>query len=225
MNQMIHPPGCRSRQIVRLRVTDDGCGMDQHTLDNLFDPFFTTKEVGKGTGAGIVHRIWYCQAEQRVHSCEFPGESGNHVRYFLPRYSETPGTNGAGSHESVPAGNGETILVVEDESSILELLETMLEQLGYTVLAEPSPMAALNLAKARKGRVDLLITDVIMPEMNGRDLAEQISEMCPEIRLLFMSGYPADVIAEQGVLDKGFQFIQKPFSMQDIARKVHETLR
>jgi PAS domain S-box-containing protein len=218
-------PGAVPGKFVRLLVTDDGCGMDQHTLDNLFDPFFTTKEVGKGTGLGLSTVYGIVKQNSGFIHVNSRLNQGTTFDIFLPRYSETPGTNGAGSHESVPAGNGETILVVEDESSILELLETMLEQLGYTVLAEPSPMAALDLAKARKGRVDLLITDVIMPEMNGRDLAEQISEMYPEIRLLFMSGYPADVIAEQGVLDKGVQFIQKPFSMQDIARKVHETLR
>ncbi len=209
---------------VRLRVTDDGCGMDQQTRDNLFDPFFTTKEVGKGTGLGLSTVYGIVKQNNGFVQVNSLLNQGTTFDVFLPRHSDPPGENGITSHEKVPAGNGETILVVEDETSILELLETMLEQLGYTVLAQTSSTAALDLARTRDGRIDLLITDVIMPEMNGRELARQICEQHPEVRLLFMSGYPANVISQQGVLNKGVQFIQKPFSMQDIAAKVHEIL-
>ena len=199
--------------------------MDQFTLDNLFDPFFTTKEVGKGTGLGLSTVYGIVKQNSGFIHVTSRENQGATFDIFLPRYSDVTESQGIDSRERIPAGNGETVLVVEDEITIMELLESMLEQLGYQVLVKSSPLEALEMVQARTGRIDLLITDVIMPEMNGRDLAEQISEMYPEIRLLFMSGYPADVIAEQGVLDQGVQFIQKPFSMQDIARKVHETLR
>jgi PAS domain S-box-containing protein len=212
-------------EFMMLRVSDDGCGMDQHTLDNLFDPFFTTKEVGKGTGLGLstVYGI-VKQNKGFIHVTSRLNE-GSSFDIFLPRYQDAAGSHAGDSPGKVPAGKGETVLVVEDETSILELLQTMLEQLGYTVLAESSPRAALERVKHRSGRIDMLITDVIMPEMNGRELAGRIRELYPEVRLLFMSGYPADVIAEQGVLDRGVQFIQKPFSMKDIAEKVHAALR
>ena len=212
-------------EFMMLRVSDDGCGMDQHTLDNLFDPFFTTKEVGKGTGLGL-STVYGIVKQNRgfIHVTSGVNE-GSSFDIFLPHYKDTAGTPAGDSPGSVPAGKGETVLVVEDEVSIKELLQTMLGQLGYTVLAESSPRAALDrVSNPRTGRIDLLITDVIMPEMNGRELAGRIRELYPEIRLLFMSGYPADVIAEQGVLDQGVQFIQKPFSMQDIAAKVREAL-
>ncbi len=212
-------------EFVMLRVTDDGCGMDQHTLDNLFDPFFTTKEVGKGTGLGLSTVYGIVKQNNGFIHVNSQLNQGSSFDIFLPCYKDTAVTHGSDSPESAPAGKGESILVVEDEVSIMELLETMLGQLGYTVLAESSPRAALDLVKAHTGRIDMLITDVIMPDMNGRELARQVRELYPEIRLLFMSGYPADVIAQQGVLDKGVQFIQKPFSMQDIAMKVHQALK
>lgn len=122
-------------------------------------------------------------------------------------------------------GNGETILIVEDEKAILELLEAMLLQLGYSVVTASLPSRALALAKEHDGLIHLLITDVVMPEMNGRELARQIKALYPQIRLLFMSGYTANVIAHQGVLDQGVQFIQKPFSMQKIAARVDTALK
>ncbi len=211
-------------EFVCLRVTDGGCGMDQHTLDNLFDPFFTTKEVGKGTGLGLSTVYGIVKQNSGFIHVNSRLNEGTTFEIFLPRYKETVTTREVQSHPSIPSGNGETVLVVEDEVTILELLQTMLDQLGYAVMTASSPQAALDLAKACDGRIHLLITDVIMPEMNGRDLAGRIRELYPEVRLLFMSGYPADVIAEQGVLDRGVQFIQKPFSMQDIAAKVREAL-
>jgi CheY-like chemotaxis protein len=211
-------------EFVCLRVTDDGCGMDQHTLDNLFDPFFTTKEVGKGTGLGLSTVYGIVKQNSGFIHVNSRLNEGATFEIFLPRYKETVTTREIQSHPSIPSGNGEAVLVVEDEVTILELLQTMLDQLGYAVMTASSPQAALDLAKACDGRIHLLITDVIMPEMNGRELAGRIRELYPEVRLLFMSGYPADVIAEQGVLDRGVQFIQKPFSMQDIAAKVREAL-
>jgi CheY-like chemotaxis protein len=126
--------------------------------------------------------------------------------------------------KKIASGGPETILLVEDEPMILEMTTTMLEMPGYTVLATPSPGEAIRLAKGHTATVHLLMTDVVMPEMNGRDLAEKISALHPGIRLLFMSGYTANVIAHQGVLDDGVAFIQKPFSMADMAVKLREAL-
>ncbi|WP_024335662.1 ATP-binding protein [Desulfotignum balticum] len=211
-------------EFVRLRVTDDGCGMDQHTLDNLFDPFFTTKEVGKGTGLGLSTVYGIVKQNQGFIHVDSRPEKGATFDIFLPRYKDVVVTPKKESPENIPAGNGETILVVEDETAILELLETMLEQLKYTVLTETSPKAALDLAKTRHGKIHLLITDMVMPEMNGRDLARQMTALFPKIRLLFMSGYTDNIIAGQAGEIQQTSFIQKPFSMQDIAGKVHDIL-
>jgi two-component system, cell cycle sensor histidine kinase and response regulator CckA len=209
---------------VHLSVTDDGTGMDQHTLDNLFDPFFTTKAVGKGTGLGLSTVYGIVRQNNGFIKVSSRLEKGTTFDIFLPRHQEEIVPAAVTETVPMPAGNGETILVVEDEIAILELLEAMLHELGYAVLAETSPRRALDLAREHAGRLHLLITDVIMPDMNGRELARQLSGICPEIRLLFMSGYTADIIARQGVVDTDGQFIQKPFSMQDIAQKVHEAL-
>lgn len=127
------------------------------------------------------------------------------------------------SEEPAPTGN-ETILLVEDEPGILEMTRTMIEQKGYTVLSAASPAAAVQMGRDCTDRIHLLITDVIMPEMNGRDLAEQMRSLFPDIRVLFMSGYTANVIVHQGMLDKGVDFLQKPFSTNDLALKVRQVM-
>jgi two-component system cell cycle sensor histidine kinase/response regulator CckA len=125
----------------------------------------------------------------------------------------------------VPVARGhETILVVEDEPAILDMTKTMLERLGYTVLTASTPGEAIRLAGAYTGVIHLLMTDVVMPEMNGRDLAKNLLTSFPALKRLFMSGYTADVIAHQGVLDEGVHFIQKPFSKKDLAARVSEAL-
>jgi len=125
---------------------------------------------------------------------------------------------------SVPVGHGEIILVVEDEASILKLAKRILEELGYTVLTAQSPSQALRLVKERPIEIELLITDVVMPEMNGKELSNRLQEACPRLKTLFMSGYTANVIAHRGILDEGVNFIQKPFSTESIAIKVWEAL-
>ncbi len=210
---------------VLLAVSDNGCGMDQVTLANLFEPFYTTKGVGKGTGLGLstVYGI-VKQNNGFINVYTEPGK-GTAFHIYLPRHGGKTGEAAEKTSAHMPTGKGETILIVEDEDAILELLQAMLLQLGYTVLAESSPSRALDLARSHEGRIHLLITDVVMPEMNGRELAGQLTALYPKIRLLFMSGYTANVIAHQGVLDKGVAFIQKPFSMQDIAVKVHASIK
>jgi len=209
---------------VLLVVSDNGCGMDKETLAKVFEPFFTTKETGKGTGLGLATVYGIVKQNNgfvNVHS--EPGQ-GTTFNIYLPRHhvrtallrQEIPAVSVCGGHE--------TILLVEDESAILEMATIMLQQQGYTVLAAATPTGAIELAGNHTGEIHLLLTDVIMPEMNGHDLARRLLTLHPDCKRLFMSGYTADLIAHHGVLDEGVNFIQKPFSMKDLATKVREIL-
>ncbi len=212
-------------EYVLLAVSDDGCGMDKETLKRIFEPFFTSKGVGQGTGLGLstVYGI-IKQNNGFINVYSEPGK-GSTFRVYLSRcvgqavdiQQETPA--------EIPLSHGETVLVVEDEPALLTMCKTMLERLGYQVLAAGTPGEAIELAKKHAGLMDLLITDVVMPEMNGRDLVETMQSLYPNIKILFMSGYTADVIAHRGVLDESVNFLQKPFSMKDLAVKVWEALR
>ncbi len=209
---------------VLLAVSDDGRGMDEKTLDRVFEPFFTTKGMGRGTGLGLatVYGI-VKQNEGFINVYSEPGK-GTTVKVYLPRYAgpaaDRPRTE---APEKTPGGD-ETVLLVEDEPSILKLGRKMLEELGYRVLEASSPGRALDLAQEHAEEIHLLITDVVMPEMNGRDLAAKLQSLYPRIKVLFMSGYTANVIVHRGVLDDGVCFLQKPFSMEDISFKVREAL-
>ena len=209
---------------VLLAVSDDGCGMEKEVLDNLFEPFFTTKKVGKGTGLGLatVYGI-VRQNSGFINVYSEPGQ-GTTFKIYLPRHAGEAAAEPLFTGMETLHGTGESILVVEDEPSVLKLANKMLTGMGYTVLTASGPAAALDLAKRHTGHIDLLMTDVVMPGMNGRDLAEKLGEHYPDIRVLFMSGYTANVIAHRGVLEEGVQFIQKPFNKRDLARKVREAL-
>jgi signal transduction histidine kinase/CheY-like chemotaxis protein len=210
---------------VLLAVSDDGCGMDEETRAQIFEPFFTTKSTGEGTGLGLatVYGI-VKQNNGFVNVYSEPGK-GTTFRIYLPALdADSKRHEGALTSDAPAVGGNETILIVEDEAAILKLTRKMLERLGYTVLTAGTPSEALRMAREQQGRIDLLITDVVMPEMNGREMARIIQECCPNIRSLFMSGHTAHVIAHQGVLDDGVNFIQKPFSPRDLARKVREVL-
>ena len=209
---------------VMIALSDDGCGMDKETLNNLFEPFFTTKEVGKGTGLGLATIYGIVKQNNGfINVYSEPGQ-GTTFRIYLPRYSAANETHEVIQPEKpAPTGN-ETILLVEDEPAILNMTRMMLERKGYSVLSAATPADAIDMAKAHTDKIHLLMTDVVMPEMNGRQLSSQIIALYPDIKLLFMSGYTANVIAHQGVLDEGVAFIQKPFSMKDLAVKVREVL-
>jgi len=217
-------PGAVPGDFVLLAVSDNGCGMDPETQANLFEPFYTTKSMGKGTGLGLSTVYGIVKQNKGFINVYTEKEKGTGFHVYLPRHGDQIRQIPRVSAEHMPTGNGETILIVEDETAILELLQAMLLQLEYSVITASSPSRALAQAKAHDGRIHLLITDVIMPEMNGRELARQITDLYPQIKKLFMSGYTANVIAHQGVLDQGVQFIQKPFSMQEIAARVDAAL-
>jgi len=217
-------PGFLPGEYVLLAVSDNGCGMNKETLNKLFEPYFTTKELGKGTGLGLA--TVYGIVNQNGGFINVYSEQGNGSTFkiYLPRYrGETETLQQEEPTEPVPRGQ-ETILLVEDEPQMLEVTKMMLQNQGYTVLATSRPKEAIRLAKQHKGKIDLLVTDVVMPALSGKDLAKQLLSHYPDLKCLFMSGYTADTIAHHGVLDEGVHFIQKPFSIKDIAVKVREVL-
>ncbi len=209
---------------ILLAISDNGCGMDKEILNYIFEPFFTTKDNGKGTGLGLA--TVYGIVKQNNGFINVYSEPGNGTTFkiFLPKHAGQVDEIMAGDIEQIPEGRGERVLLVEDEPAIMKMSKIMLENLGYRVLAANTPGEAINYTSQHSGKIHLLITDVIMPEMNGRDLADQLHTLYPDIRVLFMSGYTADVIARQGVLDKNVHFIQKPFSKKDIAVKIRKVL-
>ncbi len=211
-------------EFVVLTVSDDGYGMDKETLANIFEPFFTTKEVGQGTGLGLATIYGIAKQNSGFINVYSELEHGTTFRVYIPGYAEKATQALEEGHAKPIKKGNETILVVEDESAILRLTTTMLEGQGYVALAASSPGEALRLMEAHLGEIDLLITDVIMPEMNGRDLAKKILSFYPNIKRLFMSGYTANVIAHHGVLDDGVHFIQKPFGERDLMDKMREVL-
>ncbi|MBI5604423.1 MAG: PocR ligand-binding domain-containing protein [Deltaproteobacteria bacterium] len=217
-------PGFIPGDFVMLAVSDDGHGMDKDTLDKIFEPFFTTKEIGRGTGLGLA--TVYGTVKQNsgfINVYSEPGH-GTTFKIYLPRHAviseqmskETPAAPVARGHE--------TILLVEDEPAILNMTRQMLERFGYRVLSASTPGEAIRMAREHAGEIHLLISDVVMPEMNGRELAKNLISLYPGLKRLFMSGYTANVIAHHGVLDEGIHFIQKPFSIQALAVKVREAL-
>jgi PAS domain S-box-containing protein len=211
-------------EYVHITVRDNGCGMDKETMAYIFEPFFSTKGVGEGTGLGLA--TVYGAVKQNNGFIDAQSEQGQGTTFtiYLPRYMGHPESNSTKSPAETANRGRETILLVEDEPTILQVTTTMLELQGYTVIPADTPGEAIRLARGHAGEIHLLMTDVVMPEMNGRDLAKNLLSIHPQIKRLFMSGYTADVIAHHGVLDAGFHFIHKPFSLKEMADKVRETL-
>jgi CheY-like chemotaxis protein len=208
-----------------LAVSDDGCGMEKEIQENLFEPFFTTKETGKGTGLGLstIYGI-VKQNNGFINVYSEPG-TGTTFTIYLPRHktekdSDIPENT---SPEYMPTGS-ETILLVEDETPILRMARATLEKLGYTVCTAESPKHALELAKKYNGKINLLITDVVMPEMSGHDLALRLAANNPDLKTLYMSGYAADVVSHHGILNEDVLFMQKPFSIRDLAKNVRKAI-
>lgn len=209
---------------VRITVSDTGSGMDQETLAHIFEPFFTTKDVGEGTGLGLATVYGAVKQNNGFINVYCEPEQGTTFTIYIPRHVETTTkTQVTASPKPVVRGD-EIVMLVEDEPTLLEMSKMMLERLGYTVLAAGNPREAMRLASEYAGQIHLLATDVIMPEMNGRELSVRLLESRPEMKCLFMSGYTANIIANQGVLKKGVPFIQKPFSKNELAAKVREAM-
>ncbi|NTW74566.1 MAG: PAS domain S-box protein [Chlorobiaceae bacterium] len=209
---------------VVLSIVDTGSGIPKYNLGHIFEPFFTTRAVGKGSGLGLSGVYGIVKQNNGFIEVESETGRGTEFRIFLPRHhiaDVDPVQEREGANR--PLGQ-ETILLVEDEPEILNICKTVLRKIGYDVLSASSPTEALMLVSGHTGHIDLLLTDVIMPEMNGRELANMIASLHPELKILFMSGYAVGVVAEHGVFDGG-NFIQKPFSIRQLADLVRRTLQ
>ena len=215
---------CLPGEYVRLTVGDNGCGMDQETQKHVFEPFYTTKGVGQGTGLGLatVYGI-VKQSDGFIQLSSEPG-IGTTFNIYLPRQAASADDETVATEETIPHSRGETVLMVEDDPTMREMGRMMLRRLGYNVLPAATPSEAIRWVEEGGSDIHLFVTDVVMPEMNGRELADRLLEIRPGMKHLFMSGYTADVIAHRGVLDEGINFIQKPFSLKDLAVKIRDVL-
>jgi len=212
-----------SGRYVMLAVSDNGCGMGADLQTRIFDPFFTTKDAGKGTGLGLatVYGI-VKQSGGNIWVYSEPGK-GSTFKVYLPRVDQLVETEDETALLSVPHGT-ETVLMVEDEDQVRAILQQILEDQGYHVLAAANGLEALSFSEDPQREIQLVITDVVMPNMSGRELAERLLEVRPNLPVLFMSGYTDDAIVHHGLLDEKLNFIQKPFDPAGVARKVREVL-
>jgi len=217
-------PGCEPGEYVSLTVTDNGHGMDAATLANIFEPFFTTKGVGEGTGLGLamVHGI-VTHAGGFIDVASVPGR-GTTFRVHLAKVANPVDDDAAEREARHPSPGGATVLLVEDEPALLTMSARILRHLGYTVLVAASAARAIELCDAHPGRIDVLLTDVVMPGMNGWDLASRLQERRPGLHCVFMSGYPSEDMSVSRVIADGGGFIQKPFSAAVLASGIRSAL-
>jgi PAS domain S-box-containing protein len=216
-------PECRPGHHVLLSVADDGVGMNRETLSHAFEPFYTTKEVGKGTGLGLATVYGIVRQNGGFVAAHSEPESGTTFSVYIPRLmseveeEEVADTASLESHSA-------TVLLVEDDDMVRRMTASILKRIGHSVVLAESPAEALAVFEQEVAPIDLLITDVVMPQMSGMQLASRIIEIRPEVKVLFMSGHTENVIVRQGVLEQGIHFIQKPFSMSEIAGKIREAI-
>ncbi|MBN1827937.1 MAG: response regulator [Deltaproteobacteria bacterium] len=209
---------------VLLAVSDDGSGMEADILDKVFEPYFTTKGLGQGTGLGLATVYGIIKQNNGFINIYSELGKGTTNKVYLPRHMGGTLESYEESVLEIPLSRGETLLLVEDEVSILKIGKSILESLGYSVITATTPSEAMGLAERNKGVISLLITDVVLPEMNGRDLADQLQRLYPNFKTLFISGYTSNTIAHRGILEEGVCFLLKPFSRKDLAIKVREAL-
>jgi PAS domain S-box-containing protein len=215
--------GFQPGKYVTLSVSDNGCGFDKDIADNIFEPFFTTKGMlGTGLGLSTVYGI-VKQNDGIINVYSEPGK-GTTFKIYLPMHENMSIWQAEAEPLNPELSHGETILLVEDDQSILEMAAIMLERLNYKVLKANTPKEALQQAKEHTDVIHLLITDVIMPEMNGKELANRLVALSPKLKVLYISGYTANVIAHHGILEDGIHFLQKPFSRREMASKIREVL-
>lgn len=216
-------PGASPGSYICLTVNDTGFGMDAATIERIFEPFFTTKKLGQGTGMGLatVYGI-VTQNNGEIHAESQPGKGSTFVIH-IPRQTPVTVEMSLEPSTSFPRGN-ETVLLVEDDKFNLEITQLLLEESGYTVISSISPLKACALFEQHAGEIGLLLSDVIMPGLNGRELYNRVKNIDPDIKVLFMSGYTDDVITKRGVLPEGTNFIHKPFTILQLAEKVRAVL-
>jgi len=206
-------------EYVLCTFSDNGAGMTHKTMEKIFEPFFTTKPIGQGTGLGLAIVFGIMKQNNGYIKGDSEIGHGTSFKLYFPR-SQDGETLPAKEEKQAPMFGTETILVVEDETDIIQFVTQVLADHGYTVLSASSPLEAIALCKEHRQPIDLLITDVIMPEINGRELKEQIQSLYPQIKTLYMSGYAADIVTHVGIRDEDVQFLQKPFAPYALAEKV-----
>ncbi len=216
--------GAAAGPFVLLSISDTGFGMDQETLSHIYEPFFTTKEIGKGTGLGLstVYGI-VKQCGGYIMAYSEPGR-GTTFKVYFPRVSGVPQAPRASARRADLPGGNETILLVEDETALRELTRGLLEAAGYTVLEAANVEDAIHLAENAHRKIDLLLTDVVMPGMDGHELSRRLTSSCALLKVLYMSGYTDDVIVQRGVLNGGTTLLQKPFGRAGLLGKVRQVL-
>jgi CheY-like chemotaxis protein len=207
-------------QYVMVGVSDTGCGMDASTLANVFEPFYTTKELGKGTGLGLSTVYGIVKQSNGFINVYSEPQHGTTFKIYLPRSFEGMEEDSA-ERKPLPGGEG-NILLVEDDDMVRQTITATLKKLGYHVIVAETPAEALEICGRAEAEVDVLLTDVVMPGMDGKQLKDKIESISPGIRTLFMSGYTSEAISHRGVLDEGVNFIQKPFTNHELAVKVHK---
>ena len=217
-------PDSAPGEYVRLAVRDTGRGIAADVMPHLFEPFFTTKEVGEGTGLGLATVYGIVKQNNGFIDVESKPEHGATFSVYLPRHAGEVVASVAEPQAPAPIGGDETILLVEDEPGMLRMTAAALQHLGYRVLTAATPEEALRRAADAAGRIDLLLTDVVMPQMNGRDLADRMARNYPGVRSAFMSGYSAHIFGPQGILADDVHFIQKPFTVHELAGAVRRAL-
>jgi len=217
-------PSVQPGQFVMLAVSDTGHGMSEEVRLRLFEPFFTTKPKGQGTGLGLA--TIFGAVNQAGGTIEAYSElnQGSTFKIYLPRSGESPEVYAATGHNSTSPTGHETVLLVEDDPSVRDLTRRILQRLGYRVLIATQGSESLDVAEKFDGQIDLLMTDVVLPGLNGREIAERIQVARPDTKVLFTSGYTENVVVHHGIADKNFNFIGKPYSLQALARKLREVL-
>lgn len=207
-------------------VSDTGVGIDASIKENIFEPFFTTKEVGKGTGLGLSMVYGIIKQHNGYINCYSESGKGTTFKIYLPLFGSMPVSKTVTEWAAVaaPTGGTETILVAEDEESVRKLMKEALEEYGYKVIEAADGEEAVSKFKQNKDRIDLLLLDIVMPKMSAREVYERIKKIKPDIKLLMASGYPADYISKNGIIEEGFNFIVKPMSPTNLLKKVRETL-
>jgi CheY-like chemotaxis protein len=205
-------------EYVQLTVSDTGHGMDRETMTHAFEPFFTTKEVGKGTGLGLA--TVYGIVAQNGGFINLYSELGQGTvfKIYLPRYQAEAET--VSQKCALPVRGSGTILVVEDEEMLLRTATHLLEEIGYTVIKADSPFLALSICEDPGQQIDMVLTDVVMPGMNGKEMTERMKATRPELKTLFMSGYPAEIVTSRGIVQEGMYYIRKPLDFDQLREKI-----
>ena len=217
-------PGARAGDYVRLAVSDTGHGMDQEVLSHVFEPFFTTKDRGKGTGLGLSTVYGIVKQSDGYIACYSEPGKGTSFTIYFPRTTESRDRTAAPVSSVATLRGSETILLVEDEEMVRQFTKTLLENSGYTVIGVPGGREALAVMESHKCGFAMLVTDVVMPQMSGRELARRLLRVCPKVKVLFVSGYTGNAIVHRGMLDPGIDFMQKPFESREFLGKIREIM-